>query len=101
MKGESILCLIVELRFWALSHNDISNGVQLLDSPPIRHTIHDPRAFVAGEAQINEPFFVQTLRGFFQKLYLLLVVFDEVVIGGKNICYLFLFLIVRGRKHNS
>ena len=41
---------------------------------------------MSGETQVNKPFLVQSLCGFFKELYLLLVVFDKD--GGKSISLL-------------
>ncbi len=50
----------------------------------------DGGGFVAGEAEVDEPFLIQPLRCLFQQLDLLQIVFDEIIVGGKNISNSFL-----------
>lgn len=71
------MIVIIELRFWALPHNNISYIGENSFSPPIRHTIHHRHILMPREPQINKPFLVQPLGCFLQQFDLALVGFDE------------------------
>lgn len=45
---------------------------------------------MAGEFEVDEPLFVEALGGFFEEFDLLLVVFYQVVVGGKDVGNAFL-----------
>ena len=52
--------------------------------PARRYAIGDPRAFVAGEAEADEPFLVQQSGRLLQEGHPPTVVLDQVVVGGEN-----------------
>lgn len=57
---------------------------EALSLPPLRHAVDDLGVFVAGEAEVDEPFLVEQPRRLLQQLYAPPVVLDQVVIGGKD-----------------
>lgn len=56
---------------------------------------------MTGKAQVYEPFLIQPLRRFLQQLDLLLVVFDEVIVGGEDARNAALNWQIREIKFNS
>ena len=64
----------------SFSTSEYRNICKCSPCPPLWYTIHDGGGFVAGEAQVYEPFLIQPLRRFFQQLDLLLVVFNQNII---------------------
>src|SRR5450756_13387 len=53
-------------------------------APPLRHAVDNAGAFVAGELEADEPFFVEQARGLFQQSNPAAVVLDQVVVGGED-----------------
>jgi len=78
----AVAMLASRLRFFVpYSYRNFSKSFPL---PPLGHAVLDFDMFMAGEAEVDEPLFVQKPRSLLQQLNPPPVVFDEVVVGGED-----------------
>ena len=94
-----LIAFIFNIIFAPTTTNFIINYfTKFLFPPPFGQSIYDFGGFVAGVAEVDEPLFVEALGGFFEEFYLLLVVFYQIVVGGKDIGNFLLCFIIRSRE---
>src|SRR3546814_8910215 len=96
MEGRALADLVVKLGLWRLPHRKSADIFELLYLPSLRNFAQGRRdtgkGFVAGEAEVDEPFAVEGAGHRLQNPDASLAVLDQFVVGRKNACDLFLHL---------